>query len=196
MNSLEQFNPNRFISKLLGKGDIEGLFEKFSLLDIDEEEAMNKFMKGVMTLGDYYGYFKQMLSLGSISSLLNMIPGVKNIKIPDESKFKRMTYAFDSMSKSELNSFGDLFVKEPNRLKRISRGSGISIDELNETIQNYKLINQFSKKLLNNQNLKNLSESNHLRNQVSEYLGFNFDDMMDDLEKFKSKKTDDFNDLS
>ncbi|ELA42157.1 uncharacterized protein VICG_00800 [Vittaforma corneae ATCC 50505] len=60
--------------------------------------------------------------------MLEMIPGLGNMAIPNETKFKRIMHMFDSMIRKELESNGDVFLKEPGRIDRVARGSGTHRD--------------------------------------------------------------------
>lgn len=150
MNDFEVFEAKRFVSKMLGMGDLEGLVEKFSSIDIDQTEMVDKLTSGTFRLIDFKNILSQILSLGPISKMLEMIPGMSNMPLPDESKFSKITYMFDSMTKKELESNGDLFVKQPTRLNRVSKGSGTSKEFCMEILSNFKLLAGMMKKMMSN----------------------------------------------
>ncbi|KAI4291827.1 signal recognition particle subunit SRP54 [Pancytospora philotis] len=176
MEDLEEFNAKRYVSKLLGMGDIEGLMEAIGTLDIDQEELAEKMTTGKFKLADFKKICKQFLGLGPVSKMLGMMPGMQNLPIPDESKFKRICYIFDSFSKSELGSNGEIFARQPSRITRVARGSGCSEDEVKGMILNFKQMNNVMKTVLNNPMLSNMMSG------MSESMGGgSFDNYMEDL---------------
>lgn len=150
MDDMEPFNSKRFVSKMLGMGDIEGLMEAVSSIDIDENELVDKMMSGSFKLNDFKNIYTQLLSLGPLSKMIGMIPGLQGVQIPDEMKFKKITHIFDSLSSKELNSNGDMFRKEPSRIKRVAYGSGTTEAEVSEVILNFKQMSNAMKKIMNN----------------------------------------------
>lgn len=145
MDDFEPFDVKRFVNKLLGKGDVEGLYEKVSSLNIDEKEMMKKIEKGEFYLKDFYDQFQQLMSLGPLSKVLEMMPGMSNMKVDDEG-FKKMVCVFDSMSKGELNSTGKCFENE-SRVIRVAKGCGISISMVHEMLNQFRMISGMMKKL-------------------------------------------------
>ncbi len=150
MEDFEVFNSKRFVSKMLGMGDIEGLIEAVSEIKVDEKEMIEKMSGGKFKLCDFRAIFEQLMSIGPLSKLIGMIPGMQGIDIPDEKKFKRIKYIFDSMTKKELNSNGDMILKEPLRIRRISRGCGVSESKVMETILDFRRMNNAMKKVMGN----------------------------------------------
>lgn len=148
MEDFQKFNPKTFVSGLLGINDLETMVEKIEDLDINAEEMSSKLFEGSFTLGDFRIFYTQMCSLGPLSNMLKMIPGASNLQLPDEKKLKRINYIFDSMAKSELQSTGDIFTKEPNRVKRVAYGSGTSKEAVMELLQNFKGMRSMAKKIL------------------------------------------------
>lgn len=150
MNDFETFDAKRFVSKMLGMGDIEGLIERMSSIDINQEEMVEKLTSGNFRLIDFKNIFSQILSLGPVSKMLEMIPGMSNFPIPDESKFLKITYLFDSMTRKELESNGDILTKQPTRIDRIAKGSGTSKDFCMEILSNFRQLSGVMKKLMSN----------------------------------------------
>lgn len=151
MEQFERFNPRVFVSNLLGINDIETMVEKIEELDIDTVGLTGKLAEGSFTLNDFKRFYTQMCSLGPISSMFKMIPGAGNIPALnniDEKKVQRVNYVFDSMCKSELQDTGEIFAKEPNRIKRVALGSGTTKEQVNEVLQNYKSMKSMAKKIL------------------------------------------------
>ncbi|KAL6121497.1 signal recognition particle subunit FFHSRP54 [Nucleospora cyclopteri] len=148
MEDLEKFNSKGFVSKLLNMGDVEGLMEKFNELDLDAEEITGKLAEGKFTLGDFHNFYKQICSLGPLQNLLKMTPGLSKLEIPDENKLRKITFIFDSMCKSELQSCGNVFNKQPTRINRIARGSGTTTEEVTELLHNFKTMSNVAKKVM------------------------------------------------
>jgi signal recognition particle subunit SRP54 len=140
LNALEPFHPERMASRILGKGDIVSLVEK-AQLSIDEYEAdqlEEKLRKNKFDFEDFLKQIKAIKKMGSLSSLLGMLPGVgaqiKNAKIDDKA-LVRVEAIINSMTAEERKTPK---VLNGNRRKRIARGSGTTIQDVN------RLIKQFS----------------------------------------------------
>jgi signal recognition particle subunit SRP54 len=147
MEDFDVFNSKRFVGKMLGMGDIAGLMEKVGDLKIDEEGMLEKLGKGVFHLKDFYDQFQQILSLGPLTKVFEMIPGMSKIKIPDEGTFRKMICIFDSFSKGELNSDGSIFEKEPMRIMRVAKGSGTSVRSVGELLLQFRQISVLMRKM-------------------------------------------------
>lgn len=192
MDDFELFDAKRFVGKLLGKGDIETLMEKMKDLNIDEKDIIEKLQKGIFTMKDFKDQLKQLMSLGPISKLVEMIPGVgsglKNFPIPDEKAFTRMVVIFDSFTRKELLSDASLFHKEPSRLMRIAVGSGSTFQEVAMVIRQYEQMAAIMKKigavpgfmnLINSDpNKLSLSQKEKLRRQAKNFLPKELADQM------------------
>lgn len=152
MEDLEVFEPSKFISKLLNSDGLHAFLQKLSTIEVNEAELTEKMVGGKFKLIDFKNIYSQILSLGPVSQMLEMFMGskLKGIKMPSEQKFQRITYIFDSMCKKELNSNGDLILKEPSRLARIAMGSGTTENEVTETILNFRQMNSVMKNMMNN----------------------------------------------
>lgn len=143
IEDFERFNSQRFVSSLLGMGDIESLLEKAKLA-IDENKAQDigaKMMSGEFDFDDLYEQLRAMKKMGSMSKIMNMIPGLGGMKIDNnmlnvqEDKMKKWKYIMDSMTKYERKNPKCL---EVSRIKRISQGSGTSINDIRELIKHHK----------------------------------------------------------
>ena len=146
MDDFEKFNANFFVSKLLNITNFETIAEKLEDMDLDPEQMTNKMMKGEFTLGDFRHFYTQFCSLGSITSMIRMMPGLNNVNLPDEKKLKRLNYIFDSMEQNELNSTGEIF--NDSRIRRVALGSGTSKEAVGELLQNFKSMRSMAKKIL------------------------------------------------
>ncbi len=140
---LEVFNPEGFISRLLGMGDIEALLEKAKEAVTEEkaEDIKKKFLKGEFNLIDLYEQMEAMSKMGPLNKIMEMIPGMSQVKLPkellqvQEDKLKRWKFAMMSMTKKELEN-PDLI--DSSRMQRISKGSSVNVSEIRELLKQYK----------------------------------------------------------
>lgn len=145
LSDLEQFYPDRMASRILGMGDILTLIEKAEN-EIDEDKAKEmerKFRKAEFDFNDFLEQMAQMKKMGGIQSILSMLPGMglpSDIEI-DDSIFKGIEAIIHSMTYEER---GNPDIINPSRKRRIAKGAGVDISEVN------KLIKQFeqSKKMM------------------------------------------------
>ncbi len=143
MEDLEVFNPEGFVSRLLGMGDLESLLEKAKeALDEKKAEDMGKKMlQGEFNLVDLYEQIQAMNKMGPLNKLLDLIPGMGGMNIPkdalqvQEEKLKIWKIAMNSMTKEELEDPDSI---TPQRIERISKGSGRSVSEVRELLKQYK----------------------------------------------------------
>lgn len=140
LENLEVFFPERLASRILGKGDVVSLVEKAqaSFDEFEAEKLEEKLRKNKFDFDDFLKQIKVIKKMGSLSSLIGMIPGIgskiKNAQIDDNALVK-VEAIINSMTKEERATPK---VLNGNRRKRIARGSGTSIQDVN------RLIKQFS----------------------------------------------------
>ena len=145
-DDFEQFNPESFIKRLLGMGDIKGLFEKVQeVYSLEKQEELAKnISKGIFTLKDMRDQYTSIMKMGPLDKVINMIPGMSNI-MPEGSekeaskKIKKYLCIMDSMTDAELLCKHKI---DDSRAKRIARGSGCSILEVKFMMEEHK---RFSK---------------------------------------------------
>ena len=145
-DDFEQFNPESFIKRLLGMGDIKGLFEKIQDVYSQEkqEELAGKISKGIFTIKDMRDQYTSIMKMGPLDKVLNMIPGMADI-MPEggekeaSKKIKKYLCMMDSMTEAELNCKDKI---DDSRAKRIARGSGCHFLEVKLMMEEYK---KFSK---------------------------------------------------
>jgi signal recognition particle subunit SRP54 len=161
LDNLESFYPDRLASRILGKGDIISLVEK-AQMNFDESEAEKleeKLRKNKFDFEDFLKQIKAIKKMGSLSSLIGMIPGigaqVKNAQIDDKALVK-IEAIINSMTRMERRTPK---VLNGSRRKRIAAGSGTSIQDVNRLIKQFNemlkmmsMINQkgFSRHMVNN----------------------------------------------
>ena len=156
LDALESFYPERLASRILGKGDIVSLVEK-AQENYDELEAAQleeKLKKNKFDFEDFLKQIKAIKKMGSLTSLLGMIPGLgsqlKNTKIDDNALVK-VEAIINSMTRKEREQPKIL---NGGRRKRIARGSGTSIQDVNRLVKQFdemkRMMSKFSKKGFNN----------------------------------------------
>ena len=145
LSDLEQFHPDRMASRILGMGDVLTLIEKAEA-EIDQDKAKEiekKFSKAEFDFNDFLDQLAQMKKMGGIQSILSMLPGMglpADLNIDDD-VFKSTEAIIYSMTREER---GNPAIINPSRKRRIAKGAGVDISEVN------KLIKQFeqSKKMM------------------------------------------------
>ena len=141
IDDFEAFNPERFISRLLGMGDIKSLVEKAEEV-VDEDvatETMNAMLSGKFTLKDMKNQFDMMNKMGPMQQTMNMIPGM-GAKIPKEAskmtedKIVIYKIMMSSMTKKEMEN--PKIIKH-SRIARIARGAGVEESEVKDLLKYY-----------------------------------------------------------
>ncbi len=151
MNEFETFNPKSFISRMLGLGDLEGLLEKVeSAVDEKSQKKLKKKLeKGEFTLRDLQEQLKSIKSMGSLSKIAEMIPGLGKAKIPEnllgtqEDKIRKWQHAINSMTEEEINN-PEVIEKQTSRLNRIAKGSGTTTTDIRQLLKQYKLLKEMT----------------------------------------------------
>mgnify|MGYP001073818993 CR=1 FL=1 len=151
LSDLEQFYPERMASRILGMGDVMSLIEK-AQANIDEEKARDmeqKLKKAQFGFDDYLESMSQVKKMGGISSILSMMPGMGS-KMPDieaavdEKKMARIEAIILSMTPKERSNPE---VLNPSRKKRIARGAGVDISEVNRLVKQFEQTRKMMKQL-------------------------------------------------
>ena len=142
LDQIELFHPDRMAGRILGMGDVVSFIEK-AQENIDEEEAMKmveKMQKGVFNYNDFLKQLKWIKRMGSLKSLLGMIPGIgaqiKNIDI-DDKQLLYISTIISSMTEEERKK-PDLIATSPSRRERVSKGSGRSYQEVNGLVKRFE----------------------------------------------------------
>jgi signal recognition particle subunit SRP54 len=141
IDDLELFHPDRIVSRMLGMGDVLSLIEKAEqAIDQDEAEQLEeKLRKNQFTLDDFRKQLKTIKRMGPLESVLGMIPGMGNLKQmaesrPDEKQLGRVEAIISSMTTDERR---DESLLNGSRRKRIARGSGTSVEEVNRLVKQF-----------------------------------------------------------
>ena len=152
IQDLDVFYPDRIASRILGMGDIVTLVEK-AQETVDAEEAaklQEKINKATFTLEDYLDQFAKIRKMGSLKSMMEMIPGLKgNIDEDklDEGAIKHEEAIILSMTKMERQNHR---IIGPSRRKRIAKGSGVSVGEVNSFLKKFDKTRLMMKKVSKN----------------------------------------------
>tara|TARA_B100000315_G_C14556281_1_gene578304 strand:+ start:122 stop:1438 length:1317 start_codon:yes stop_codon:yes gene_type:complete len=149
LNALEPFHPDRMAGRILGMGDVVSLVEKAEG-EFDKEKAekdLEKIRTNQFTLEDFREQFGQMQKLGSMDEILSLIPGInkKNI-VMDEKQIVWTNAIIDSMTPAERRN---PVVINGSRKKRISMGSGRSVQEINSLLKQFEAMKKMMKTLTN-----------------------------------------------
>lgn len=145
IQDFEFFDAERFTSKLLGMGDLQGLLEKAKEVEFDKEAA-ERMIRGDFNLNDVYQQIQQMSSMGPLDKIMEMLPF--KMKIPkemlqlQEEKVKKFKIMMDSMTQEEKEN-PDLI--KITRIERIAKGSGAKPEEVRELLKYYQQMKKMMK---------------------------------------------------
>jgi signal recognition particle subunit SRP54 len=157
IEDFEPFHPDRIASRILGMGDIVSLVEKAQeTVDIKEAEKLqNKMSRNQFTLQDMLEQLENVSKMGSMDKLLDMVPGlagqVSALDI-DTSGMKSQKAIIQSMTKIERANY---LILGPSRRKRIARGSGTSVAEVNKLVKQFEKSRNMMKKMSKNKKMQN-----------------------------------------
>jgi signal recognition particle subunit SRP54 len=150
-DALEPFHPDRAANRILGMGDILSFIEKAEQA-IDKKQAVEmqrKLIENDFTLEDFRDQLRQIRKLGPLGSLLDMMPKVgmlkelKDVKV-DEKEINRVVAIIDSMTPKERENH---MIINGSRRRRIARGSGTSVQEVNQLLKQYSQARKMMKGL-------------------------------------------------
>ena len=151
LNELEPFHPDRLASSILGMGDVLSLIEKAQDL-VDEKKAAElekKLRKSQFTLEDFRDQMLQIRKMGSLGDIMKMIPGMGKLKQMknmdmDEKELVRIEAIINSMTPLERRRHG---IINGSRRRRIAKGSGTRVQDVNRLLKNYTQVLKMLKKL-------------------------------------------------
>ncbi len=151
LSELEPFHPDRMASRILGMGDILTMIEKAQAV-VDEKEAAElekKLRKSQFTLEDFRDQMRQIRKMGSLSDLMDMIPGMgkmkqlKNVQV-DDKDLGKIEAIINSMTLQERHQYT---IINGSRRKRIAKGSGTRVQDVNKLLKNYAQAMKMMKKI-------------------------------------------------
>jgi signal recognition particle subunit SRP54 len=151
MDALEVFHPDRMASRLLQMGDIVSLVERAEeRMDLEAAERLEKKVRkrGDMDLEDFLSTLKQMQNMGSMESVLRLIPGVnskllKNADV-DSGRFKKMEAIILSMTPKERT---EPRIIDASRRRRIAVGSGVTVQDVNQLLKQFDQMRKMMKQM-------------------------------------------------
>eukprot|EP00936_MAST-01D_sp_MAST-1D-sp1_P002166 g2166.t1 len=156
-DDLETFNPQGFVSRLLGMGDIGSLINEMKDIGVMDKqpELVEKFTKGIFTLRDMYEQFQNVMKLGPLNKVMSMIPGIPDFLRNQQeqeggNRLKKFMYMMDSMTDDELDSRMDLSKQTPDnhkRIVRVAKGSGTHPAEVMMLLKCHKQFEGVVKKM-------------------------------------------------
>ena len=156
LDGITEFYPDRMANRIIGMGDILSLVEKVES-EIDEKEAMKtakKMSKGNFDLEDFLSQLNQIKKLGPLENLIKLIPGAKKMGLDkaeiDPKKMKHIEAIILSMTPKERKNPSIL---KASRKERIAKGSGTSVMEVNQLLNQFEEMKKMMK-MLNNKNFK------------------------------------------
>ncbi len=142
----ETFHPDRLASRILGMGDVVSLVER-AQENIDQAEAermAEKMRKADFNLEDFLAQMQQVKKMGSMQSIMGMMPGMSGVQLPDdaERQMKRTEAIIQSMTIQERRKPGLL---NGSRRMRIAAGAGVKVLEVNQLIKQFEQMQKLMK---------------------------------------------------
>ena len=157
-SDFERFDPQGFISRLLGMGDIKSLLERAeeSMQGKDAEKTARRLMSGKFDLNDMYEQMEMINGMGPLSKVAEMLPGmggkVKDIDMDEtQQRLQRFKIIMDSMTSEEREN-PDLI--KASRIKRIARGAGVENRQVKEVIKYYNMTKKMMKGFSSNRKMR------------------------------------------
>jgi len=145
IDAFEKYDPKRFVSRMLGLGDLETLLEKAR--EAIEPEKVEKIIEGDFTLEDFIEQIESVRSMGPLSNIISMIPGLslpKDLLKQQEEKMKKWKYMIQSMTPEERRN--PEIINE-SRIRRIAKGSGTREEEVRELLDQFFKMKKIMKSL-------------------------------------------------
>ena len=151
LEDLEPFHPERVVSRVLGMGDVLSLIEKAesAITQEDAERLEEKIRSNEFTLEDFRDQLKTIRKMGPLESIIGMLPGMGNLKAltenkPDENQISRVEAIISSMTPEERRK---QHIINGSRRKRIAKGSGTSVEEVNRLLKQFVQMQKMLKQL-------------------------------------------------
>lgn len=159
LDELEHFDPARFVSRLLGMGDIRTLLERFEELSNQEEakKAAENLMSGRFSLRDMRSQLDSLGEMGPVSKLMSFLPGMGGAKLDDsqleqtQARLRRYRAILDSMTPAELS---DGHLVKGDRVQRIARGSGQRPQEVRSLLKHWEATRKAAHGITSNRKLR------------------------------------------
>lgn len=177
ITDIELFYPERMANRILGMGDMLTLIER-AKEGIEEEELADlerKMRKATFTLDDFLTQMKRLKSIGSLESLLRMMPGGASMmeslgtKGISEDELKKTEAIIQSMTKKERNNTE---MMNTSRKMRIAKGSGTTLNDVNSLLKNFEMMRETMKRMMGGSGSKQSSQKDLIRTMM-EKMGAN-----------------------
>lgn len=148
IEDLQLFNPSSMADRILGMGDVINLVKKAEehLDDAESKRLEEKFIKAQFTYEDFLSQMGKIQKMGSMKSLLKMLPGVgamPEVEGSDE-EFSKLKAMIQSMTPKERKGLVEM---EPSRKRRVSKGSGCELDDVHRLVKNFKQLKKMAKQM-------------------------------------------------
>jgi signal recognition particle subunit SRP54 len=149
LEDFEVYNPERFVSRLLGLGDLQTLLEKAKEVEI-KKESVEKIVEGRFSLQDFYEQIEAIGKMGSLSKIARMLPGFGMMKMPEglmemqEEKLKKYKVIIQSMTPKERENPN---LMNASRISRVAKGAGVKESEVRELLNQYNQMKKLMKML-------------------------------------------------
>eukprot|EP00245_Coleochaete_scutata_P012783 TRINITY_DN5007_c0_g3_i1.p1 TRINITY_DN5007_c0_g3~~TRINITY_DN5007_c0_g3_i1.p1 ORF type:complete len:496 (-),score=143.21 TRINITY_DN5007_c0_g3_i1:19-1506(-) len=147
MDEFETFEAKPFVSRLLGMGDWSGIVERIQdVIPMDQQpEMLQKITEGNFTLRFMYDMFQNLLKMGPMGQVMEMIPGMSGMMPKGKekdiaAKNKRYMTMMDSMTQKELDSSNVRLMSETSRIVRVAKGAGVHVREVQELLEQFKMM--------------------------------------------------------
>ena len=160
LDDMEHFNPTRFISRLLGIGDLETLLETAEAMKMNDEQAeklMDRMMTGKFNLKDMYEIWEQMAKPGIMQRIMSALPWAKmgtnidkNMMEENQEKLNKYRVIMDSMTYEELENPE---IIKGTRIRRVAMGSGKTDEQVRALLKEYKKMKKMMKQMRGNRKL-------------------------------------------
>jgi signal recognition particle subunit SRP54 len=151
LEALEPFHPERVVSRVLGMGDVLSLIERAeAAIDVEDAEKLEeKLRANEFTLEDFRDQLKTIRKMGPLEQIMGMLPGMGNLKAladnkPDETQITRIEAIINSMTPEERRK---QHIINGSRRKRIARGSGTSVEDVNRLLKQFVQMQKMLKQL-------------------------------------------------
>jgi signal recognition particle subunit SRP54 len=163
IDDFEDYEPKRFVSRLLGLGDLQTLLQKAeeAIKKEDAEALAKKFIKAEFTFDDLMKQMEALQKMGPLSQIMSMIPGASMAKIPpelmqvQEGKLKTWKFIIQSMTKQERDN-PDLI--DGSRIRRIAKGSGKPESDVRDLVKQYNQMKKMMKMMGNQKQMQKLQK--------------------------------------
>ncbi len=192
LDGLEEFHPDRMASRILGMGDVVSLVEK-AQEQVDQEEAaalQEKMAKGKMTMDDFLKQLRTMRKMGSMKSLMGMLPGIgsqlKDVDL-DDAELNRTEAIIQSMTPDER---GDVDLLNNSRRRRIAKGSGAQAKDVSQLVKGFETVSNMTRQMSSMSGLQRMRALGSLGKQDLAAMGSSGGPRFKTKQRSKRKRKD------